>query len=163
MDTRIITSGKRKTAVARAVTSPGSGKITINGKPYETLQVLDRLKIEEPVRIAKSVLRKLDFNIAVNARGGGEKGQVEAARIAISRAILAFTENKDVEKAFKSRKRKEGGKAGGLNENSCPDYFRLDSCRMEIFCLYLHYYKSHIYFNCGKKVQISGRTIRGVE
>jgi len=97
MDTRIITSGKRKTAVARAVTSPGSGKITINGKPYETLQVLDRLKIEEPVRIAKSVLRKLDFNIAVNARGGGEKGQVEAARIAISRAILAFTENKDVE------------------------------------------------------------------
>jgi|SRR3990172_1873634 len=100
MDTRIITSGKRKTAVARAVTSPGSGKITINGKPYETLQVLDRLKIEEPVRIAKSVLRKLDFNIAVNARGGGEKGQVEAARIAISRAILAFTENKDVEKAF---------------------------------------------------------------
>ena len=100
MDTRIITSGKRKTAVARAVTSPGSGKITINGKPYETLQVLDMLKIEEPVRIAKSVLRKLDFNIAVNARGGGEKGQVEAARIAISRAILAFTENKDVEKAF---------------------------------------------------------------
>jgi len=97
---KIITSGKRKTAVARAVTTEGYGKITINGKPYETLQLFDRLKIEEPIRIAKNILKKIDFNISVKARGGGEKGQIEAARIAISRAIIAFTENKDVEKAF---------------------------------------------------------------
>lgn len=97
---KIITSGKRKTAVARAVTSEGHGKITINGKPYETLQLFDRLKIEEPIRIAKNILGKIDFSIAVKVKGGGEKGQIEAARIAISRAIIEFTGNKDVEKAF---------------------------------------------------------------
>jgi len=97
---RIITSGKRKRAVARAITTAGNGKITINGKPYETLQFFDRLKIEEPIRIAKGILGELKFNIVATARGGGEKGQIEAARVAISRAIIAFTGNKDVEKAF---------------------------------------------------------------
>ena len=97
---KIITSGKRKTAVARAVTTEGNGKITINGKPYETLQVLDRLKIEEPVRIAKNVLGKIDFNIEVKVKGGGEKGQVEAARISIARALVAATGSKELEKAF---------------------------------------------------------------
>ena len=97
---RIITSGKRKTSVARAVTTEGSGKITINHKPYEILQMFDRLKIEEPVRITKNVLGKIDFNIAVNVKGGGEKGQIEAARIAISRALVAVTGSKELEKAF---------------------------------------------------------------
>ena len=97
---RIITSGKRKTSVARAVTTEGSGKITINHKPYEILQMFDRLKIEEPVRITKNVLGKIDFNIAVNVKGGGEKGQIEAARIAISRALVAATGSKELEKAF---------------------------------------------------------------
>ena len=99
-ENKIITSGKRKTAVARAVTTEGNGKITINGKPYETLQVLDRLKIEEPVRIAKNVLGKIDFNIEVKVKGGGEKGQVEAARISIARALVAATGSKELEKAF---------------------------------------------------------------
>jgi len=97
---KIITSGKRKTAVARAVTTEGHGKITINGKPYETLQFLDRLKIEEPVRIAKDVLGKVDFDIAVNVRGGGEKGQIEAARVSIARAMVEFTGSKELERAF---------------------------------------------------------------
>ena len=97
---KIITSGKRKTAVARAVTTEGNGKITINGKPYETLQILDRLKIEEPVRIAKNVLGKIDFDISVKVMGGGEKGQIEAARVSIARAIIEFTGNKEIERAF---------------------------------------------------------------
>src|SRR3989338_4286388 len=97
---KIITSGKRKTAVARAVTTEGNGKITINGKPYETLQLLDRLKIEEPIRIAKKILGKIDFDIFVKVKGGGEKGQIEAATISISRALVTATENKELEKAF---------------------------------------------------------------
>ena len=100
MNTKIITSGKRKTAIAKAVTTEGNGKITINGKPYETLYVFDKLKIEEPIRIAKNILGKIDFNISVKVKGGGERGQIDAARVAISRAIIAFTENKEVEKAF---------------------------------------------------------------
>ena len=97
---RIITSGKRKRAVARAVATEGQGKVTINGKPYETLNFFDRLKIEEPIRIAKGILGELKFNIAVNARGGGEKGQIEASRVALSRAIVAATGSKEVERAF---------------------------------------------------------------
>jgi len=97
---RIITSGKRKTAVARAVTTEGSGRVTINRKSYETLQMLDRLKIEEPIRIAKHILGKIDFDVVINVRGGGEKGQIEAARIALSRGIIAYTKVKEVEKAF---------------------------------------------------------------
>ncbi len=97
---RIITSGKRKRAVARAVTVEGNGKITINGKPYQILQFLDRLKIEEPLRIAKNILGKENFDITVNVRGGGEKGQIEAARIAISRALLKATGSKELERAF---------------------------------------------------------------
>src|SRR3970282_2037094 len=97
---RIITSGKRKTAVARAVTTEGSGRVTINRKSYETLQMLDRLKIEEPIRISKHILGKIDFDVVINVRGGGEKGQIEAARIALSRGIIAYTKVKEVEKAF---------------------------------------------------------------
>ena len=97
---RIITSGKRKRAVARAVVMSGNGKVTINGKPYETLQFFDRLKIEEPIRIAKHILGEIKFNIIVNARGGGEKGQIDASRVAISRAFIATTKNKELERAF---------------------------------------------------------------
>ncbi len=100
MMNKIITSGKRKTSVARAVTSEGTGIVTINHKPYENLNIFDRLKIEEPVRIAKSVLGKISFNIIVNVRGGGEKGQIEASRIAISRALVAASGSKELEKAF---------------------------------------------------------------
>ena len=97
---KIITSGKRKTAVARAVTTEGNGKITINGKPYEILQIFDRLKIEEPIRIAKNILGKTDFNIEVKVKGGGEKGQIDAARVSIARAMIEFTESKELERAF---------------------------------------------------------------
>ncbi|MFH1310964.1 MAG: 30S ribosomal protein S9, partial [Nanoarchaeota archaeon] len=100
MNTKLITSGKRKTAVARAVTTKGTGKITINKKPYENFQFLDRLKIEEPIRIAKNILGDFNFDVSINVRGGGEKSQIEASRLALARAIVAFTKNKDIEKAF---------------------------------------------------------------
>lgn len=98
--TKIITSGKRKTSVARAVTIEGSGKITINKKDYKNLQMLDKLKIDEPLRIAENILGKLNFDVSINVKGGGEKGQVDSARVALARAIVSFTKNKDVEKAF---------------------------------------------------------------
>lgn len=119
----IVTSGKRKRAVARAVAKKGSGEITINGKPYEGLKFLDNLKIEEPIRISKKVLGtdKFDFDVAVSVKGGGIASQIEAARLALARAILAFTKNKDLEKSFADYdrnllvadvRRKEGYKPG---------------------------------------------------
>lgn len=97
---RLITSGKRKTSIARAVTTEGSGKITINKKPYKTLQMFDRLKIEEPLRIAENVIGKLNFDVSVNVKGGGEKSQIDASRLALARAIVAFTKNNELEKAY---------------------------------------------------------------
>lgn len=97
---KIITSGKRKEAIARAVISDGSGRVTINEKPHENLHFFDRLKIEEPLRISKNILGELNFDIFIRVRGGGEKSQVEASRLALARAIVNFTKNKNIEKAF---------------------------------------------------------------
>ena len=92
---KIVTSGKRKTAIARAVLIEGSGKIKINKKDYQTLHFFDRLKIEEPLRIGKEVLGKINFDVSINVRGGGEKGQVDAARIALARAMVKFSNSKE--------------------------------------------------------------------
>ncbi len=97
---KIVTSGKRKRAVAKAVITEGSGIITLNKKPYKNLQIFDRLKIEEPIRIAERVLGKINFNIEVEVRGGGEKGQTEAARVALARALVKASKSKELEKAF---------------------------------------------------------------
>ena len=97
---KIITSGKRKTAVARAIITEGSGKIKINKKPHHTLNMLDKLKIEEPLRIAENILGKINFDVSINVRGGGEKSQIEASRLALARAIIGLTKNKTLEKAF---------------------------------------------------------------
>ena len=60
----------------------------------------DKLKIEEPLRITEQVLGKLNFDVSINVKGGGEKGQVEAARLALAKAIIKFTNNESLTKAF---------------------------------------------------------------
>ena len=100
MNIRIVTSGKRKRAVARAVLMEGTGKITINKKNYMLLHQFDRLKIEEPVRIAENFLGKKNFDVTITVRGGGEKGQIDASRLALTRAILEFSKSKELEKQF---------------------------------------------------------------
>jgi len=100
MKNMIVVSGKRKSAVARAVLKKGSGKITFNKKPYETLNFFDKLKIEEPLKISEKILGKIDFDVAINVRGGGNKGQIDAARLSLARAILKFSGSEKLEKAF---------------------------------------------------------------
>jgi len=97
---KIIASGKRKQATARAVLQEGEGRISINGRGYKTLHLFDKLKIEEPLRIAESILGKLNFDVAISVKGGGEKGQIEAARIALSKVILQFSKSDELEKAY---------------------------------------------------------------
>lgn len=97
---KIIASGKRKRAIARGVLTEGHGKITINNKNYENLQRFDFLKIKEPLEITKIIFGKINFDVKIGVRGGGEKSQIEAARLALARAIIKFTKSKDLEKAF---------------------------------------------------------------
>ncbi len=97
---KLIVSGKRKSAVARASISEGNGKVAINKKDYRTLGFFDKLRIEEPLRITKEVLGKTDFEVAIDVHGGGEKGHIEASRLALARAIVEFSKSKELAEAF---------------------------------------------------------------
>jgi len=96
----LLTSGKRKTAIARAVVRPGKGRIRINGIPLEIWEPeIAREKIMEPLLIAgKEVWEDLD--IYVNVSGGGFMGQAEAIRMAIARALVNWTKSAKLRKAF---------------------------------------------------------------
>lgn len=99
---KITSSGKRKRAVARAVLTEGSGKINFNKKDYKTLQMFDMLKIDEPIKIAGKILGKANFDVDITAKGGGEKSQIEAARLALAKAIVKFTGSEELAKSFSS-------------------------------------------------------------
>lgn len=85
-------TGRRKTAVARVRLATGSGKITVNGRPFETYFPLETLRstISQPL-IITATADKLD--VKVNVTGGGPNGQAGATRHGISRALLQFDAN----------------------------------------------------------------------
>jgi len=97
---KVVTSGKRKTAVARAVLNEGNGKVTINGKNYQHMHVFDKLKIEEPLRIAEHILGKLNFDVKIRVYGGGKVGQIEAARLALAKVITKYSKSQELTKAY---------------------------------------------------------------
>ena len=97
---KVICSGKRKRAIAKAVLEEGTGKVWINKQDYKTIHFFDRLKIEEPLRIAENILGKLNFDVSINVKGGGEKGQIEAARVALAKVISQFAKSEELTKAF---------------------------------------------------------------
>ena len=96
----LVVPGKSKTAIAKATIGEGNGVVTFNGRSLGFLSKLQQLEINEPLIIAKDVLESLDFDIALNVKGGGLACQVEAARLAIAKAIVEFTGKEDVRFAF---------------------------------------------------------------
>ena len=97
---KIITAGKRKTAVAKALIVPGNGEIKINEKPYQQLTYFKRLMIEEPVELTKQTLGNFNYNLSISISGGGQESQIEAARLAIAKALVKFTKSTELKKAF---------------------------------------------------------------
>ena len=83
--------GRRKTAVARIYMSPGSGNITVNKRDYKdyfptgTLQYI----VEQAFQITDNMGK---YDVKVNLDGGGIKGQAEALRLAIARALVKVDE-----------------------------------------------------------------------
>jgi small subunit ribosomal protein S9 len=83
--------GRRKAAVARIFLSDGKGKITVNGRDYkeyfgaETLQYV----VTQPLVLLNSTDK---YDIVVNLDGGGVKGQAEALRLGITRALIKIDE-----------------------------------------------------------------------
>ena len=97
---KIIASGKRKTSIAKSTIKEGTGKIIINNQDFKNLQFFDKLKIEEPLKIAEGIIHNLNFDVFIEVRGGGEKSQIDASRLALAKAIIEFSKSKELEKAF---------------------------------------------------------------
>ena len=96
----VNTSGKRKSAIARATVKKGSGRVRINKIPLEIYSPeLARLKIQEPLALVPEKATKVD--IQVNVKGGGIMGQAEASRTAIAKGLVEFFEDSELERNFK--------------------------------------------------------------
>ena len=85
-------TGRRKTAIARVRLSPGTGKITVNGRAFDNYFPSEEMRgqIVQPMTITGTA-DKLDAH--VNVRGGGPNGQVGAVRHGIARALLTVDVN----------------------------------------------------------------------
>jgi len=97
----INTIGRRKASVARLYLKSGSGKFKVNGKDYKDYFPQDhiRLSMIDPFQITGVAS---EYDIKVNVKGGGFKGQAEAIRLALSRALVII--NEDFRKPLKEKK-----------------------------------------------------------
>lgn len=82
-----VAVGRRKASVARAFITKGKGEITINGKNYKDYFSVDFLQ-NKVLEAGKFTETSDQFDYNINVKGGGIKGQAEAIRMAMSRALL---------------------------------------------------------------------------
>ena len=118
----LVVSGKRKTAIARAVVKPGVGRVRINMTPVEIFEPeIAREKIMDPLlQVGEDVWKQLDMDVKTS--GGGYMGQAEAARMAVANALLKWTKSSHIRTVFTEydrtmiagdSRRKEPKKFGG--------------------------------------------------
>ena len=103
-------SGKRKTAVARATVKAGKGRVRVNSEPIEIMQPsLARRKSMEPLVIADALDRLSKVDISITTNGGGIMGQTDAIRTAIARGLVHYN-----------------GGAEGIDEELRDEFLRFD-------------------------------------
>lgn len=96
----IVSSGKRKTAIARVTIKKGKGRVRVNGVPLEILpNELSRVKVSEVFSLAGEDMRN-KVDIKANVRGGGIIGQAEAIRTAIARGLIEYFEDMSLKEKF---------------------------------------------------------------
>lgn len=82
--------GRRKEAVARVYLAKGAGAITVNGKEYK--EYFPVMYLQNQVELPLKTIEQTEgYDIVVNVAGGGQKGQAEAIKMAISRALIKVT------------------------------------------------------------------------
>jgi len=120
------TTGRRKEAVARARLRPGTGLLTINGRPFEVYfpTASQRMAVSEPLRVAD---RMESFDIDASIHGGGVSGQAGALRMAIARSLVET--DPDMRAALKKAglltrdpRRKESKKYGLKKARKAPQF-----------------------------------------
>ncbi len=93
--------GRRKASVARVYLTKGDGKIIINGKDYREYFPMKHIQANLTDPFTTVEIENI-YDLKVNVKGGGFKGQSEATRMAISRALVKL--NEDFRKPLKSKK-----------------------------------------------------------
>jgi small subunit ribosomal protein S9 len=85
----IVTSGRRKQSIARAILAEGKGRVTVNNLNINAFQpAFARLKIMEPLMLAGETAQKV--NITIDVKGGGVITQADASRLAVARALTEY-------------------------------------------------------------------------
>lgn len=84
-------TGRRKTSVARVYVKPGKGEITVNARDLGEyfLSEIHQTLVKQPLAVLKA---ENQYDVTVNVEGGGIKGQAEAVRLGIARALIAANE-----------------------------------------------------------------------
>ncbi|MFB6283304.1 MAG: 30S ribosomal protein S9 [Halobacteria archaeon] len=118
----VNTSGKKKTAVARATVEDGEGRVRVNSEPIELVEPESaRLKMTEPFRIPEDELRD-NVDVDVQVEGGGFAGQADAVRTAIARGLVDWSKDRELRETYmefdrtllvNDSRRKEAKKFGG--------------------------------------------------
>jgi small subunit ribosomal protein S9 len=95
----VQSTGKRKEAVARAVFTEGKGRVRINHVPLPLIRPeIARLKVREALILAGDIADTVD--IEIDAKGGGFMGQADAARMAIARGLVKWTQDMDLREIY---------------------------------------------------------------
>lgn len=91
MERRILTTGRRKEAVARVRLLPGTGKVIVNGKEASRYfgREISVTKATQPLTVTSTAG---SYDVLVKVYGGGETGQAEAVRLGIARALVQVNE-----------------------------------------------------------------------
>jgi len=91
-------TGRRKTAIARVYLRPGSGEFKVNGRAFEEYFVTpaQRSAAKAPLASTESAAQ---FNVIVTAQGGGVRGQADAVKLGLARALMQF--NAELRKKLK--------------------------------------------------------------
>lgn len=84
-------TGRRKTSAARVFLRPGSGKITVNGRPLDEFfgRETSRMIVRQPLVLLNATEK---FDVVATVAGGGNSGQAGALRLGISRALVEYDE-----------------------------------------------------------------------
>lgn len=83
--------GRRKTSIARVYVTPGNGAILINNRELKTyfLSEIHQTTVKQPLAAANA---ESQYDVTINVEGGGIKGQAEAIRLGIARALVRVSE-----------------------------------------------------------------------
>ncbi|MGY0288520.1 MAG: 30S ribosomal protein S9 [Thermoproteota archaeon] len=94
-------SASRKTSRAFAVVKKGSGRLFINGMPYDVYfpNELVQMKVLEPIWLASDYISDVDIEVRVS--GGGFMSQADAVRMAIGRALVEYTGSEKLERIYR--------------------------------------------------------------